>query len=279
MGRRRRRGNRNRKTTEQGELLEQTDGASAEGTAADDTEPDEAGRAEESSQDAATSPDDAVSELDDATAESEHAAGAYPASEAEPPAGKAESPAAPGTVAYPAVPDGASVVLGSEWWKRVAELEDIHDLEGALAVVRGERTHRPDDLPLLQAEIRLLGSLGRFDAAEEPLSHLRQVAEDPALVHRVAGVLLFRRGTYPEAMEELRASVGQDDSVGETFYYLGETLNRLGRVEEALEALRRAVQLDPGLGRAYSTMGRLLDQKGEPAEAAVMHRKAREAER
>lgn len=178
-----------------------------------------------------------------------------------------------------AVPPGASVVLGPEWPGRVAELEDIHDLEGALAVVRNERKQRPDDIPLIQAEIRLLGSLGRFDAAADPLAHLRQVADDPALVHRVAGVLLFRRGTYPEAMEELRASAAAADSVGETFYYLGETLNRLGRVEEALEALRRAVELDPGLGRAYSTMGRLLDRKGEPDEAALMHRKAREAER
>lgn len=276
MGRRRRNRrkpdrNRQNEPSPQGELLDDVEEPATDGDA--DGESGHTGAGDEpAGADDGPNPDeapDAGGEDDlDAAATDGGGAGADDAPSREP-----TSPTPSG------IPSGASVILGPEWPNRVAELEDIHDLEGALAVVRNERKQRPDDLPLLQAEIRLLGSLGRFDAAADPLDHLRRVADDPALVHRVAGVLQFRRGTYPEAMEELRASVAEDDSVGETFYYLGETLNRLGRVEEALEALRRAVSLDPGLGRAYSTMGRLLDRKGEPAEAALMHRKAREAER
>lgn len=167
-----------------------------------------------------------------------------------------------------------------DWRERVREREDLRDVEGALAVVRGELERNPDHPALLEAEIQILGTLGRFEAAERPLARLREVVGNTAQLRRAAGVLLFRRGMYPEAREELQACVAREDgpASGEVHYYLGETLNRMGRVDQAMEVLHRAVELDPTLARAYNTLGRLLDQKGDRDEAARMYRLAREAE-
>lgn len=165
------------------------------------------------------------------------------------------------------------------WERRVAELEDLGDLEQALEVVRGAQESSPGDVHILLKEIHLLGSLGRFDEAEEPLRILRLAEGSSLEVRRAAGILQFRRGTYSEAETELRAAVKIGDPSGQSHYYLGEALNRMGRVDEALKVLSQAVDLNPLESRAYSTLGRLLDRKGLPEEAAVMYRRARETAR
>jgi Flp pilus assembly protein TadD len=193
-----------------------------------------------------------------------------------PPVADAE-PEEPAPEAQPPVPT-------HDWPRRVAALEDLRDVQGALDVVRSERARVPDDIPLLVAEIRILGTLGRFDAALAPLAELRRAAGEAPLVHLVAGVLHFRRGMYPEAEAELRTLTDSEEPAarpyrGEANYYLGESLNRMERVEEALEILRTAIELTPDDPRPYHTLGRLLDRKGAPDEAALMYRRAREAER
>lgn len=184
----------------------------------------------------------------------------------------------------PAAPAPVPATPSSDWPQRVAALEDLRDVQGALDVVRAERAHVPEDIPLLEAEIRLLGTLGRFDAATAPLAELRRIAGDAPLVHLTAGLLHFRRGMYPEAETELRLLTDSEEPTaqpyrGEANYYLGESLNRMERVEEALDILRTAIELSPDDPRPYHTLGRLLDRKGSPEEAALMYRRAREAER
>jgi Flp pilus assembly protein TadD len=170
-------------------------------------------------------------------------------------------------------------VTPARWERRVEELERLGHTERALDVVVETLEHHPGEPRVLLRQIHLLGTLGRFDEAEEPLRILR-LAEGNALeVRRAAGVLYFRRGMYPEAETELRAALRAGDPSGQSHYYLGEALNRLGMVEEALRILAQAVDLNPSETRAYNTMGRLLDRKGLPEEAAVMYRKARESSR
>jgi Flp pilus assembly protein TadD len=164
----------------------------------------------------------------------------------------------------------------ARWEARIAEQEDLGDLDAALEVVREALVEEPTDPRLLLREVHLLGSLGRFDEAEEPLRMLRLVEGPGLAVRRATGILYFRRGLYAEAEVELRAAVKEGDPTGQTHYYLGEALNRLGRVEEALHVLSAAVKLNPSEARAFSTLGRLLDRKGLREEAAVMYRRARE---
>jgi len=163
--------------------------------------------------------------------------------------------------------------------RRVAELEELGNLEKALEVVQEALEASPGDPRVLLRELHLLGTLGRFEEAEEPLRLLRLAEGNAMEVRRAAGILLFRRGVYAEAEAELLAAVKAGDPSGQSHYYLGEALNRLGRVDEALKVLSQAVDLNPRESRAYSTLGRLLDRKGLPEEAAVMYRKAREASR
>ena len=137
----------------------------------------------------------------------------------------------------------------------------------------------PAEPGLLVQEIHLLGTLGRFDEADEPLRLLRLSEGASFMVRLAAGALFFRRGMYADAEVELREAVDLGDTSGEAHYYLGESLNRMGQVDEALRILSQAVDLNPDEGRAYSTLGRLLDRKGLPDEAALMHRKARELNR
>jgi Flp pilus assembly protein TadD len=162
------------------------------------------------------------------------------------------------------------------WKHELPALEASGDFEAALDLVRGALLHSPADPDLLVQEIHLLGTLGWFDEADEPLRLLRLSEGPTAEVHRVGGILSFRRGRYPEAAAHLREAIESGDDSGEAHYYLGESLNRLGEVDEAVKILSRAVDLDPGESRAYSTLGRLLDRKGMREDAAVMYRKARE---
>ena len=75
-------------------------------------------------------------------------------------------------------------------------MESLGDTETALAVVTETLELNPGEPRVLLKQIQLLGTLGRFDEAEEPLRILR-LAEGNALeVRRAAGVLYFRRGMF-----------------------------------------------------------------------------------
>lgn len=187
-----------------------------------------------------------------------------------PPAGPA--PAGPPHAGSPVTPIAA-------WKHELPALEASGDFEAALELVREALLHSPADPDLLVQEIHLLGTLGWFDDADEPLRVLRLAEGPTAAVSLVGGVLSFRRGRYPEAAAELREAIEFGEESGEAHYYLGESLNRLGEVDEAVKILSQAVDLDPGESRAYNTLGRLLDRKGMREEAAAMFRKAREASR
>lgn len=197
------------------------------------------------------------------------------ASPAEPAPGPTEAPGASTRVARPDLP----VTPIAAWKHRLPALEDSGDFEAALDLVRDALLHAPADPELLVQEIHLLGTLGRFDDADEPLRMLRLSEGPTAEVRLVGGLLQFRRGRYPEAVAELREAIRLGDESGEAHYYLGESLNRIGMVEEALKVLSQAVDLNPLEARAYSTLGRLLDRKGLRDDAAAMYRKAREAGR
>ena len=102
--------------------------------------------------------------------------------------------------------------------------------------------------------------------------------EDLAL-RAAFGVLAFRRGTYPQAVQELTWVCERDPEDGNIQYYLGESLNRMGRYDDAIGPLELATQLRPSDPRAFYTLGRLYDRRHLPEAAAEMYRRATELHR
>jgi Flp pilus assembly protein TadD len=122
----------------------------------------------------------------------------------------------------------------------------------------------------------LIGAMGRFDEAEKEIRRAQRMAPDDPDVRVGIALLLFRRGLYAAAEEQLRWVCERDPEHVDAHFYRGEALNRLARVEEAMEALHEAVRLDPDNPRAYHTLGILFDRKHLPQQAARMYRRARE---
>lgn len=172
--------------------------------------------------------------------------------------------------------------LPPEVAREVEKLEAAGALERALDVVNAALVGHEASAPLLLKKVTLLGSLGRFEVAMEPLRTLRLLEPDAPRVRLAAGMLLFRRGLYEEAERDFRAASFREDIPEkireQAQYYLAESLNRLERLDEALEILHGAVDAWPS-ERAFQLLGRLYDRKGSPEEANVMYRIARELDR
>jgi Tfp pilus assembly protein PilF len=134
----------------------------------------------------------------------------------------------------------------------------------------------PENVEVLNNLGSVLGALGRYEEGEGFLRRAARLAPDSADVRANLGILFFRKGLYAQAEGELRWACEQDQRHGNAFFYRGEALNRLGRFDDAMRALEQAIRLQPTNGKAFYTLGILYDRKHLPEEASIMYRKARE---
>lgn len=164
---------------------------------------------------------------------------------------------------------GARIGLG-----RLFEAGGQHGL--ALEQFEAAVKLEPENVEVLNHLGSVLGALGRYEEGEGFLRRAARLAPEVSDVRANLGILFFRKGLYAQAEAELRWACEQDQSHGNAFFYRGEALNRLGRFDEAMRALEHAISLQPTNGRAFYTLGILYDRKHLPEEASIMYRKARE---
>jgi tetratricopeptide (TPR) repeat protein/tRNA A-37 threonylcarbamoyl transferase component Bud32 len=183
----------------------------------------------------------------------------------------------------------------------------VGDVAEAEAVLRAALAARPDQVVLLDALGKLMGSQGparlgeaiacfRAIRARNPrlglalgwaLLWANQVAEGEAVlrdlvrqqpgnpeIHLSLGIALHNRGQFDEAIALHRQAIALKPD-----YYLGHTnlgisLKARGQLDEAIAAQHRAIALNPDSSIAYTNLGNALKDNGQMDEAIVCYRKA-----
>ncbi len=115
--------------------------------------------------------------------------------------------------------------------------------------------------------------LHRDRDAEEALSHSSGLYRDDPNVHLLKGLLFARQKQYPEAEQELRASLAINENGG-VWYSLAIVYGSQGRNEAALQALKRASGLALQPFNIYMTMGKVELVLNRPEDAMSSFDKA-----
>ena len=125
-----------------------------------------------------------------------------------------------------------------------------------------------------------------FERAQEAQSHGRWT-EAEALCREVLareerhwpawyelGIVCFRLGRLPEAVEHLQRSARLQPDFARAQLALGGFLDLQGRHAQAEPHLRRAAALDPGLAEAHYKLGNCLREQGDVVGAEASYREA-----
>lgn len=90
------------------------------------------------------------------------------------------------------------------------------------------------------------------------------------------GVLLAKRGDYPEAFELFQRALAEEPESADILANLGNVLAGLGRPGDAESSYRAALRSDPGFVSAHLELGKLLAEEGFLPEAEAHLRRALE---
>ena len=81
--------------------------------------------------------------------------------------------------------------------------------------------------------------------AYELVTKARQAYPDDPEIAKTLGILSYRRGYYPQAVELLKAAARTRKDDAELLYYLGEDYNQLKQWNECKDALQKALAMKP----------------------------------
>jgi tetratricopeptide (TPR) repeat protein len=111
----------------------------------------------------------------------------------------------------------------------------------------------------------LYGQLSTDSAkAYELVTKARQVYPDDPDIAKTLGILNYRRGYYPQAVELLKLATAKRKDDPELLYYLGEVHHQLKQWDACKEALQRALTLNLSPGLADDARRALADCSEPP---------------
>jgi eukaryotic-like serine/threonine-protein kinase len=90
---------------------------------------------------------------------------------------------------------------------------------------------------------------------------------DTGAVHRVAGLLRFREGSYEQAEAEYLRAIEIEPGNADGYRRLGLVYNKSNQLARALAAFLKAVELEPGYFRVYQDLGTYYSSQGNLNEA------------
>jgi tetratricopeptide (TPR) repeat protein len=135
--------------------------------------------------------------------------------------------------------------------------------EDALAGYDRALRRRPNHLPSLFGEVRILVELNKFEAAEALLTGVIALAPDSPFVYSIRGHTRLQMGKYAAALVDFQklAELNPDDYMA--YYNQGHLLSRQGDYEHAVAMFDKSLKLEPNSfssrlnrGLAYSELGR-----------------------
>ncbi len=97
---------------------------------------------------------------------------------------------------------------------------------------------------------------------------------DEAVVWRMKGEDLFRKGLFNESLAAYEKATETDPYVYKNWIGMGRVLLAMNKSQEAGEAFRIALRLDPGNTEPYILLGDALRAGGNSDEAVTQYRKA-----
>jgi tetratricopeptide (TPR) repeat protein len=102
------------------------------------------------------------------------------------------------------------------------------------------------------------------------------VAKRPknARAHNCLGVVLFKAGRTPEAIQSYETALRLQPVYPEAHNNLGYALTEAGRIPEAIKELEIALRMEPDYAIAHNNFGNALLQAGRPAEAIAHYQAA-----
>jgi len=151
----------------------------------------------------------------------------------------------------------------------LARLAEIQQRDGAVdqAVKTYEKliADDPQYAPATRQLALLYGQLSTDSAkAYELVTKARQAYPDDPDIAKTLGILNYRRGLYPQAVELLKQAIAKRKDDPELLYYLGEVHRHLKQYTECKSELERALTLNLSPGLANDAKRALADCS-EPA--------------
>ena len=95
--------------------------------------------------------------------------------------------------------------------------------------------------------------------AYELVTKARQAYPDDPDIAKTLGILNYRRGYYPQAVELLKQAIATRKDDPELLYYLGEVHRQLKQYTECKDELERALTLNLSAGLANDAKGALAE--------------------
>jgi len=121
--------------------------------------------------------------------------------------------------------------------------------------------------PSVEDAVRLLDA-GQLSEAQSLLSRLD--GNSPAVAH-ATGVLYFRLGQYPKAIEALNRAVAAEPASGAAYrqsaYFLGQSYYLSARMPDAVSWLEKAIVAGVHSNEAYYMLGNAYIQQRAPEKA------------
>jgi nucleoid DNA-binding protein/Flp pilus assembly protein TadD len=128
----------------------------------------------------------------------------------------------------------------------------------------------------VQGRTRLASTLWElcdYNAAVGEARRAVEIGPNNAEARFQYGLLLYRKGLYARAAEELQR-VAQSDDRTRTHYILGQTYNHLGLYDRAQRALEHALEIQPDDADTCWQLGIIYDKLKRREEALAMYRRA-----
>ena len=153
-------------------------------------------------------------------------------------------------------------------WLGLAEgCVQLGDTEAALEALRAGQSAIPSHVGLRKEQARLLGMLGRYDAARQVLETTLELDSEDAMLHAMLSEALRNQGDLDGAVARLQEAVRITPEQASYWNALGMTLGGLERYVEAESAFREASRLDASNHRYAYNLGLVLVRLGRSEEA------------
>lgn len=161
-----------------------------------------------------------------------------------------QSPLNPGDSGGPVVNDDGELIGVAAAINRSGQLQsiciDVSEVKAFLTAARPTEK-KPTTAEEFLAEARARFRKSEFDQALASCTEAIRLAPDHFLGYRQRGVILYQKGEYQKAVEDLSAAIEKNLKDPYAWQYRSKCYEKLGEMEKAKADLEEATRLDPAV--------------------------------